>query len=1087
MEKYGEYSKYIDSLEFLLLPVKRENNYLHKEYLLSDKYLNFEEININTHNKIKRLEKSSHETPKAFDLETLSSTKLPVNSRFHNSCKITQSSTSNQENSIRRHQFEHKILRRKKGIKEGIYHKIKTTESSCDIKYMTKYENILNKRGHITDLFIMDKNSRKEKKQKNARLKLNDNIQCRGSKCTCSENSHEFTDVERCKSRVTIFGQVGLTEDDRYVLNCAATLNDKPIRNNVMYMDNEWKFCRAETDNAETKTTQATQVNFNFSKETPIKNLKNKSVQCYCNNTQSSNIETFVSKIEPHDIELKQCKSPLVVISVYPRQDSVEIIDKTDPIKIIRHQVSPKNKTVFRTKECNTIQTKEEKKSKVESTLINTKRKFAKSRSPSPAPETVKEKNNNTDTKFILVNNSLQKQPSLRQKSADKSVHKHNKIAHNINNLGSCSKNVSQPGFNSKQQSGFRQTNKEQVKKALVNTFLKNVSKTNNSLVTKNLFGPKEDASKITIDINGEKEDYSVFLEQRKFDTGLCVRKTTKDPFYREKNYENSKKKLVPMSDSAGNEDKRYYKNTCCINTRVILVMLIVLMFFVITNVYRITTLDVERTRRQWGREDRNSSRIEPKRKERNVSEPNKHYRGDNCSITNPIERDQEIRKLLGVLREKQCQDREETDVGICVMLLLLAVPALRLYLSRSPKDFFIPNSPLNKSLPKKGKRKNIWSADMPTKYHETQKVRDNVYFVKISKTDNDIDREIASENNAKFNSFSVNNASLKIQNILSSYVKKENISPNIQVILQIEKNNPIVLTKKQYEKVKKIIKNTFSKKSIETAKKKRYQTNDIDRNVISIGTIKMKRKLQQKFCLDRETQTENILKCVEIHYNSRSQNTLVQKGKARDLNKNVLNIKEQLTKENIDPRKVLSSMGVRCANVEYVKHVSLSSQHFGIDPVNTFQYSNMHNDNKSLHTIFKGQRKCVTPNLGTSAFSLNSNSTNDSMYSIKSPHHFDGEKVKKPFIQRLMSCLVMRSARAPDFKDMVNQRQKLPSRNTSLDSYNISTSLGALEMSSSIYDSSASFYSNHTIIPINKTKRGFFNSVRGFLTIRRN
>lgn len=44
-----------------------------------------------------------------------------------------------------------------------------------------------------------------------------------------------------------------------------------------------------------------------------------------------------------------------------------------------------------------------------------------------------------------------------------------------------------------------------------------------------------------------------------------------------------------------------------------------------------------------------------------------------------------------------------------------------------------------------------------------------------------------------------------------------------------------------------------------------------------------------------------------------------------------------------------------------------------------------------------------------------------------------------------------------------------------------------AVEVSSSIYDTSASFYSHHTILPINsKIKRGFFNSVRGFLTNRK-
>lgn len=47
-----------------------------------------------------------------------------------------------------------------------------------------------------------------------------------------------------------------------------------------------------------------------------------------------------------------------------------------------------------------------------------------------------------------------------------------------------------------------------------------------------------------------------------------------------------------------------------------------------------------------------------------------KHYPGDNCSITDPLERDQEIRKLLGVLREKY-QNRKETEVFLSLLILL--------------------------------------------------------------------------------------------------------------------------------------------------------------------------------------------------------------------------------------------------------------------------------------------------------------------------------------------------------------------------------------------------------------------------------
>lgn len=219
----------LDSLEFHL-PVERENDYFYKEYLLPDEYINLKKIKRNIHCKIKLLEKPSHEIPTSLDLKTPTCNKFTVNSCYYNSYKVIQSSTSNQENSISQQQFESKILKRKKGV----YHKLKSTEStySCDTKYMRKYENIFNKQEHMTNWIKMDKNARKDKKQKSARLKINDDyVQCCDSNCTCSKNSHEFIDVEGRKSRITIFGQLGLTQDDQYVLNYGATLNDKPSKN----------------------------------------------------------------------------------------------------------------------------------------------------------------------------------------------------------------------------------------------------------------------------------------------------------------------------------------------------------------------------------------------------------------------------------------------------------------------------------------------------------------------------------------------------------------------------------------------------------------------------------------------------------------------------------------------------------------------------------------------------------------------------------------------------------------------------------------------------------------------------------------
>uniref|UniRef100_A0A2A4JW51 Uncharacterized protein n=1 Tax=Heliothis virescens TaxID=7102 RepID=A0A2A4JW51_HELVI len=194
----------------------------------------------------------------------------------------------------------------------------------------------------------------------------------------------------------------------------------------------------------------------------------------------------------------------------------------------------------------------------------------------------------------------------------------------------------------------------------------------------------------------------------------------------------------------------------------------------------------------------------------------------------------------------------------------------------------------------------------------------------------------------------------------------------------------------------------------------------------------------------------------------------------------NVIDAKE--TDYDGHNRKTMSSVEVRYASVAYMKQVTYSSTDVGALSDSSIAHVN------SFHTIFRGHRKSATPNLGTSAYSLYSedglNSENKSAKYIMEPRD---SKPKKPFLRRLMSCLVMRSTRDSELKLPIGPAPEPPSVNSSIDSYHISTSLGAVEVSSSIYDTSASFYSNHTILPVNsKIKRGFFSSVRGFLTNRK-
>ncbi|PZC83459.1 hypothetical protein B5X24_HaOG207442 [Helicoverpa armigera] len=251
----------------------------------------------------------------------------------------------------------------------------------------------------------------------------------------------------------------------------------------------------------------------------------------------------------------------------------------------------------------------------------------------------------------------------------------------------------------------------------------------------------------------------------------------------------------------------------------------------------------------------------------------------------------------------------------------------------------------------------------------------------------------------------------------------------------------------------------------------------------------------QAKSCLERPCEGECGRKCVDEDKLPRFRAAKLnddEEHAEKEVKTFVLfnsdNVQDPVIPEPKEPdydghnRKTMSSVEVRYASVAYMKQVAYSSTDVGAPSDSSIAHVN------SFHTIFRGHRKSATPNLGTSAYSLYSedvlNSENKSAKYIMEPRD---SKPKKPFLRRLMSCLVMRSTRDSDLKLPIGPAPEPPSVNSSIDSYHISTSLGAVEVSSSIYDTSASFYSNHTILPVNsKIKRGFFSSVRGFLTNRK-
>lgn len=151
--------------------------------------------------------------------------------------KKIQSTTSNHENSVQTKNVYLIVAGRRR---EKIY-EIKTTGSakfSSDHDSYIKDDEIpikeLSNFKHLIQSLNMDRKKKKEKKEKKALMDSSDAPQqtqqtsadwrypsCKD--CLCGDESNESPK----KSRVKIFGQFGISEDEKYVLRYGATINDK--------------------------------------------------------------------------------------------------------------------------------------------------------------------------------------------------------------------------------------------------------------------------------------------------------------------------------------------------------------------------------------------------------------------------------------------------------------------------------------------------------------------------------------------------------------------------------------------------------------------------------------------------------------------------------------------------------------------------------------------------------------------------------------------------------------------------------------------------------------------------------------------
>ncbi|XP_047998871.1 serine/arginine repetitive matrix protein 2-like isoform X2 [Leguminivora glycinivorella] len=467
--------------------------------------------------------------------------------------------------------------------------------------------------------------------------------------------------------RIRITGRLGLTEDDKCILKCDATLNDKPIptqfqgANCAMLplcyeaCNEEFRSLRNQRDvkiqakespmrarsyalSATGKESQATQVDFQLIYSTATSRREDSSrgkvmQKCACVNTIDNTRSIYDNK-EESGTTLKKNHSPLIVISVYSKNE--EPSEKSGDTKPAQ------------------IKTKDHKKEI---------KKSGRSRSPSPAKNSkniIEKKSDsrmNASTTKKTVRETARKvtRSKLNQTQSRSTVRTSTKTKSESRTTKSRSpKGQKTPPRGSRSNSPPKQEElnaTEQMKRALIEDFTKtyseHINKRNAHLEIP--LQTKHNVSNITIDIEGDSEYYNVKLEQDsgKLNTQLTVRK----PRSQGPRAGDNTMSTLGEPDTTSLENflympenehrKRSFSQT--------------LMF---DGIDQLTLGGEEDEGNALNVKDsiEVSHRRETKVSNDDYNEVDtknlaqiKHFQGDDCPIPNPITRDREIQQLLGI------------------------------------------------------------------------------------------------------------------------------------------------------------------------------------------------------------------------------------------------------------------------------------------------------------------------------------------------------------------------------------------------------------------------------------------------------
>lgn len=245
---------------------------------------------------------------------------------------------------------------------------------------------------------------------------------------------------------------------------------------------------------------------------------------------------------------LRTYHSPLVIISVYPKQDTSEITNiQTKPLEDTSHpRRSEKN--------ISNENSKRPDKNQIYN-IKNNLRSPRLSRSPSPVKNCSNQRNkdnNKFDTRITQINRR-KGSPSRNFNSVT------NKVTQNKDKMKQQTKAITkvdtcttqnQKSMNCALKSREAKTIQAQLKKSLVEDYTEML--TRNIDKDRDINGTKNENSKVNIKIDGDNENYSMMLNQGKLKTDLRIRKTVKgmeSQKYENVGHKNKKFSLVSSTE----------------------------------------------------------------------------------------------------------------------------------------------------------------------------------------------------------------------------------------------------------------------------------------------------------------------------------------------------------------------------------------------------------------------------------------------------------------------------------------------------------------------------------------------------------